>query len=127
MLFHFFCSLVPAVLNQDDLYGPSTTSQDAPTNNYEDMHSVLSLDNGRWSLPVEEPTFVSPAGFEEFSQLNIRQPSPPPVLAQVHPERRPISPSRVADPRPGLATSDTGRFQNLHVVNSNCNFFTFPW
>lgn len=111
-------SLVPAILNENGSYGPSTstTSQDGPANNSGDMQSVLSLDDGRWSLPIEEPASVSPAGFEaEFSQLNIRQPAPPPVLAQVHPEHRPISPSRVADPRPGLATCDTGRFQNLHV------------
>ncbi|KAL5223212.1 hypothetical protein ABZP36_027925 [Zizania latifolia] len=106
---------LPAILNQDYLHGPSTTSRDGPTNKNEDMLSVLSLDNGPWSLPVDEPTSVSPAGFdEEFSQLNIRQPSPPPVLAQVHPQHR-VSPSKVADPGLGLATSDTGRYQNLHV------------
>ncbi|EMS47705.1 AMSH-like ubiquitin thiolesterase 3 [Triticum urartu] len=109
-------SLIPAILNQNDSHGPNTTSLDGLTNNNGDMQSVLSLDDGQWSLPVKEPASVSPASFEEeFSQLNIRQPNPPPVLAQVHPERRPISPSRVADPRPGLAPCDTGRFQNLHV------------
>lgn len=109
-------SLVPAILNQNGSYGSSTTSLDGSTNINGDMQSVLSLDDGRWSLPVKGPASVSYAGFEEeFSQLNIRQPSPPPVLAQVHPKHRPISPSRVADPRPGLATCDTGRFQNLHV------------
>lgn len=131
LLFHCFCSLVPAILNQNDSHGPNTTSLDGLTNNNGDMQSVLSLDDGQWSLPVKEPASVSPAGFEEeFSQLNIRQPNPPPVLAQVHPARRPISPSRVADPRPGLATCDTGRFQNLHVVNklnSNSRFFTLSW
>ncbi|KAL6627904.1 hypothetical protein ACP70R_031630 [Stipagrostis hirtigluma subsp. patula] len=104
-------SLVPAILNQDGLHGPGTALQDKS----DDMQSVLSLDDGRWSLPVEEHASVSPGLEAEFSQLNIRQPSPPPVLAQVHPERGPIPPSRVADPRPGLATSDTGRYQNLHV------------
>ncbi|CAM0902353.1 unnamed protein product [Alopecurus aequalis] len=109
-------SLVPAILNQNGSYGSSTTSLDGSTNINGDMQSVLSLDDGRWSLPVKEPASVSHAGIEEgFSQLNIRQPSPPPVLAQVHPQRRPISPSRVADPRPGLANCDTGRYQNLHV------------
>jgi len=76
-------------------------------------------------LPVEEPTSVSPGLEAEFSQLNIRQPCPPPVLAQVHSQRGPIPPSRVADPRPGLATSDTGRYQNLHVVISSWRFFFF--
>ncbi|CAO2190461.1 unnamed protein product [Urochloa humidicola] len=104
-------SLVPSISKQDNLHGPITVSQDKN----DDMLSVLSLDDGRWSLPVEEPASVPPCLEAEFSQLNIRQPSPPPVLAQVHSERGPIPPSRVADPRPGLATSDTGRYQNLHV------------
>ncbi|XP_022682865.1 AMSH-like ubiquitin thioesterase 3 isoform X1 [Setaria italica] len=104
-------SLVPSILNQDSLHGPITVSQDKN----DDMLSVLSLDDGRWSLPVEEPASVSPGLEAEFSQLNIRQPSPFPVLAQVHSERGPIPPSRVADPRPGLAISDTGCYQNLHV------------
>ncbi|KAK3160941.1 hypothetical protein QOZ80_1BG0068830 [Eleusine coracana subsp. coracana] len=104
-------SLVPAILNEDDLHGPRTVLQ----NKNDDMQSVLSLDDGRWSLPAEEPVSMSLGLEAEFSQLNIRQPSPPPVLAQVHPEHAPIPPSRVADPRPGLATSDKGRFQKLHV------------
>ncbi|KAF8775525.1 hypothetical protein HU200_004509 [Digitaria exilis] len=85
------------------------------TRQNEDMLSVLSLDDGRWSLPVEEPASVSPGLQEEFSQLNIRQPSVPPVVAQMHSERAPIPASRVADPRPGLGTSETGRYQSLHV------------
>ncbi|TVU20738.1 hypothetical protein EJB05_30333 [Eragrostis curvula] len=104
-------SLVPAILNQDGLDGPRQVLQDKN----DDMQSVLSLDDGRWSLPVEKPASMSLGLDDEFSQLNIRQPSPPPVLAQVHPERGPIPPSKVADPRPGLATSDNGRFKNLHV------------
>ncbi|XP_052168748.1 AMSH-like ubiquitin thioesterase 3 [Oryza glaberrima] len=107
-------SLVPSILNQDLLYGPSR-SQDFPTNKNEDMQSVLSLDDGRLSLPVEEATSVSPGFEEEFSQLNIRQPSPPPVMAQVHPQHRAISTSTVADLGPGIASSSTGRYQNLHV------------
>ncbi|PWZ09543.1 AMSH-like ubiquitin thioesterase 3 [Zea mays] len=104
-------SLMPTTLNQDGLRGPSTASQGKS----DDMLSVLSLDDGRWSLPLE-PASVSPGLEAEFSHLNIRQPSPPPVLAQVHPEHGQIPPSRVADPRPGLATSATGRYQNLHVT-----------
>lgn len=120
------CSLVPSILNQDLLYGPSR-SQDFPTNKNEDMQSVLSLDDGRLSLPVEEATSVSPGFEEEFSQLNIRQPSPPPVMAQVHPQHRAISTSTVADLGPGIASSSTGRYQNLHVVNSYCSLFTLFW
>lgn len=115
-------SLMPTTLNQDGLRGPSTASQGKS----DDMLSVLSLDDGRWSLPLE-PASVSPGLEAEFSHLNIRQPSPPPVLAQVHPEHGQIPPSRVADPRPGLATSATGRYQNLHVVSSKCSFlFLLP-
>lgn len=110
---------MPAILNEDGLQGPRTVLQDKN----DDMQSVLSLDDGRWSLPAEEPSSMSLGLEAEFSQLNVRQPSPPPVLAQVHPERGPIPPSRVADPRPGLATSDNGRFQNLHVVCSNIKNF----
>jgi STAM-binding protein len=120
--FACFCSLMPTILNQDGLQGASTASQDKS----DDMLSVLSLDDGRWSLPVEQAS-LSPGLVAEFSQLNIRQPSPPPVLAQLHPEHGPIPPSRVADPRPGLATSETGRYQNLHVVSSKCSFpFLLP-
>jgi STAM-binding protein len=109
-------SLVPAMLNQDGLHGLSITYPDSTTKDNDDMKSVLSLDDGRWSAPAEECTSAPSVSLEgELSQLNIRQPSPPPVLAEVHPERRPISPSRVADPTPGLAVSETGRYQNLHV------------
>jgi hypothetical protein len=84
------------------------------------MKSVLSLDDGRWSVPAEEHTPLPSANLEEeLFQLNIKQPSPPPVLAEV---QRPISPSRVADPTPGLPTSGTARFQNLHVVSLKCSF-----
>lgn len=110
-------SLVPAMLNQDGLHGPSTTYPDSTTKDNDDMQSVLSLDDGRWSAPAEECTSTPSASLEgELSQLNIRQPSPPPVLAEVHPDRAPpISPSRVADPTQGLAISETGRYHNLHV------------
>uniref|UniRef100_J3L087 MPN domain-containing protein n=1 Tax=Oryza brachyantha TaxID=4533 RepID=J3L087_ORYBR len=107
-------SLLPSILNPDVLYGPSK-SQDFPINENKDMQSVLSLDDGRWFLPVEEPTSVSPGFEEEFSQLNIRQVSPPPFMAQVHAQHRTISTSTVADLGPGIATSSTGRYQNLHV------------
>ncbi|KAI4998196.1 hypothetical protein ZWY2020_053538 [Hordeum vulgare] len=97
-------SLVPAILNQNDSHGPNTTSLDGLTNNNGDMQSVLSLDDGQWSLPVKETASVSPA--------NSLTPTSPGTSTS---RREPISPSRVADPRPGAATCDTGRFQNLHV------------
>jgi hypothetical protein len=84
------------------------------------MKSVLSLDDGRWSVPAERTPLPSASLEEELFQLDIKQPSPPPVLAEV---QRPISPSRVADPTPGLPTSGTARFQNLHVVSLKCIFF----
>ncbi|CAD6231468.1 unnamed protein product [Miscanthus lutarioriparius] len=108
-------SLVPSILNQDDSHGPSTAPPppDSSSNDNDDMKSVLSLDDGRWSVPAEERNPLPSASLEEeLFQLNIKQPSPPPVLAEV---QRPISPSRVADPTPGLPTSGTARFQNLHV------------
>ncbi|KAL9161256.1 hypothetical protein ABFS82_07G008800 [Erythranthe guttata] len=81
------------------------------------MESILSLDDGRWlaeesSIPLEN---------NDFQLGNIRQPSPPPVLAKVQPEVRPISPSRVADPRPGPPKiSEDGPpgsncYQDLHI------------
>ncbi|KAK2990273.1 hypothetical protein RJ640_014725 [Escallonia rubra] len=82
------------------------------------MESVLSLDDGRWLRPDEE---LGPLYNNEVSI--IRQPSPPPVLAQVQPEFLPISPSRVADPRPGPAksfqdgTPNSNSYQHLHIKN----------
>jgi len=109
-------SLVPSILNQDDSHGPSTAPAppppDSSSNDNDDMKSVLSLDDGRWSVPAERTPLPSASLEEELFQLDIKQPSPPPVLAEV---QRPISPSRVADPTPGLLTSGTARFQNLHV------------
>ncbi|KAK7348092.1 hypothetical protein VNO80_22641 [Phaseolus coccineus] len=88
------------------------------------MDSVLSLDDGRWLHPsVESGSFVVTESREDPSlqSLNIRQPLPPPVLAQVHPECAHIPPSKVADPRPGPAKSshDSGlgptTYQHLHI------------
>lgn len=82
---------------------------------------MLSLDDGRWLRPPynsEANTDHSPLGI-------IRQPSPPPVLAQVQPECLPISPSRVADPRPGPAkpfqdgTPTSNSYQHLHIVSNH--------
>ncbi|XP_042395686.1 AMSH-like ubiquitin thioesterase 3 [Zingiber officinale] len=91
---------------------------DSRKNNY-DLDSVLSLDDGRWSIAVEESdSIIKTAAQEDFAQLNIRQPSPPPVLAEVQPQLLAIPPSRVADPRPGPANpsqEETKSFQHLHV------------
>lgn len=115
------CSLFPSVLNQDGQNGPSTISTDSTQIENDDMKSVLSLDDGRWSKLAEECASVPSVSLEEeLSQLSIKQPSPPPVLAEL--ERRPIAPSEVADPTPGLAVSETGRYQNLHVVSWDMHY-----
>ncbi|KAA8531284.1 hypothetical protein F0562_005993 [Nyssa sinensis] len=48
------------------------------------MESVLSLDDGRWLCPAEEscPPLNNEAMSDRLPLGNIRQPSPPPVLAQ---------------------------------------------
>ncbi|KAL3626577.1 hypothetical protein CASFOL_030126 [Castilleja foliolosa] len=86
-----------------------------------DMDSILSLDDGRWL--DEESGLIPRNGIEnnKFQLGYIRQPSPPPVLAQVQSELLPISPSRVADPRPGPPKhSENGlpgsnSYQDLHI------------
>ncbi|CAA0834246.1 AMSH-like ubiquitin thioesterase 3 [Striga hermonthica] len=85
------------------------------------MESILSLDDGRWL--DEESGLLHANGIENnnFQQGIIRQPSPPPVLAQVQPEVLPLSPSKVADPRPGppkLSEDGLPRsnsYQDLHI------------
>ncbi|WJX44115.1 ubiquitinyl hydrolase 1 [Trifolium repens] len=87
------------------------------------MDSIISLDDGRWSHPTAEPCspVVTESREDFFQSLNIKQPLPPPVLAQVHPERTSIPPSKVADPRPGPTKSshDSGHgpttYQHLHI------------
>lgn len=89
------------------------------------MESVLSLDDGRWSQPTEDASsFYDDVRNDNLSSNIIHQPSPPPVLAQVQQEYRPISPSRVADPRPGPVKPQDGMtgsnaYQHLHIVSSN--------
>ncbi|KAG6431409.1 hypothetical protein SASPL_109488 [Salvia splendens] len=84
------------------------------------LESVLSLDDGRW-LAEESGPLQGNAENNDFQLGNIRQPSPPPVLAQVMPEHRHISPSRVADPRPGPANfsqdglPSSNSYQDLHI------------
>ncbi|GFZ13925.1 associated molecule with the SH3 domain of STAM 3 [Actinidia rufa] len=88
------------------------------------MDSLLSLDDGRWLGPSDDS--CTPLNDEASNGPlvlgNIRQPSPPPVLAHVQPEFMPISPSRVADPRPGPAKPfhdgmpSSNTYQHLHIV-----------
>ncbi|KAH1116506.1 hypothetical protein AAZX31_17G030600 [Glycine max] len=87
------------------------------------MDSVLSLDDGRWLRPAVESCspVVTESREDPLQLLNIKQPLPPPILAQVYPERVPIPPSKVADPRPGPAKSshdsrlDATTYQHLHI------------
>lgn len=87
------------------------------------MESVLSLDDGRWLHPTEDSNFqfLDDVRSDNIPLSNLRQPLPPPVLAQLQQEFRPISPSKVADPRPGPAKciqdepSSSNSFQHLHV------------
>ncbi|XP_071692143.1 AMSH-like ubiquitin thioesterase 3 [Rutidosis leptorrhynchoides] len=103
-------SLIQSVQNDAPAFKDENSGVNIST-----MESVLSLDDGRWSRPVEDQ-------FEDddFHSGIIRQPSPPPVLARLQPEHSHISPSRVADPRPGPAsfqeespTSNT--YHHLHI------------
>ncbi|KAK6930241.1 USP8 dimerization domain [Dillenia turbinata] len=99
-------------VQEDDLQGNKPT-----------MESVLSLDDGQWLRPSEEtsPILTCEAVENDFPPAIIRQPSPPPVLAQVQPDYHPISPSRVADPRPGPAKPsldgmpNSDSYQHLHI------------
>ncbi|KAF8401362.1 hypothetical protein HHK36_012298 [Tetracentron sinense] len=88
-----------------------------------ELESVLSLDDGSWLRPAEESCSSSNNDMrEDLLQLNIiRQPSPPPVLAHVQQDLHPISPSKVADPRPGPAQlsqdgmPSSNSYQHLHI------------
>ncbi|KAF5738755.1 hypothetical protein HS088_TW13G01656 [Tripterygium wilfordii] len=86
------------------------------------MESVLSLDDGRWSHPADDLSslLINEAREDPFQFVSIKQPSPPPVLAQVQ-DLTPIPPSRVADPRPGPVkpcsdgSPSPNSYQDLHV------------
>ena len=104
-------------IKQDEDYGTLATKEGDARGITTDLESVLSLDDGRWPGLAEESWSVSAnVPQESFSQLNIRQPSSPPVLARVHP-------SNVADPRPGPAKFSTDgmpgskEYQKLHIVS----------
>ncbi|CAN1345562.1 AMSH-like ubiquitin thioesterase 3 [Linum perenne] len=115
-------SIQDASLEQAGLYKGVTTKNNESEGLGAVMDSVLSLDDGKWIHPTEEPgnTLVREAREDPFQFVGIRQPSPPPVLAQVQHEYAQILPSKVADPRPGPAPcqdgmSDSNSFQDVHV------------
>lgn len=105
-------------LNQAGQYGIVPIKDGDPGGAISTMESVLSLDDGRWLQPPEKscPPMVHEAREDPFQFVSIKQPSPPPVLAQV--QQASIPPSRVADPRPGPAQDislSTNEYQHLHV------------
>ncbi|XP_022760642.1 AMSH-like ubiquitin thioesterase 3 isoform X2 [Durio zibethinus] len=118
--------LVPAEnsgLNQAGQYGPLAVKDVDPGGVASAMESVLSLDDGRWLHSAEEscPPLINEASEDPFQFVGIKQPSPPPVLAQVRQDFSPIPPSKVADPRPGPAKPsqdgmpNPNSYQHLHV------------
>ncbi|XP_073302419.1 AMSH-like ubiquitin thioesterase 3 isoform X1 [Primulina huaijiensis] len=110
-------------LNQGGRHDPVTVEDGDLKMETSTMDSVLSLDDGRWLRPAEESAHPLNNELEknDFRLGNIRQPSPPPVLAKVQSEMLPICPSKVADPRPGppklsqdgLPSSNS--YQDLHI------------
>ena len=100
----------------------SETDANSATATISTMESVLSLNDGSWIRPSQQPR-VQFDSDDFFSGNIIRQPSPPPVLARVQPQHSPISPTRVADPRPGAAkcygtdAPTSNGHQHLHIVS----------
>lgn len=109
------------LISQDDIQGGVVETDRRPSGDNLIMDSILSLDDGRWQNPIE---LHSSENMRNDLQMNIiRQPSPPPVLAQVQHTSLPIPPSKVADPRPGPTNlqngpSDANSYQELHIVRS---------
>ncbi|XP_030474582.2 AMSH-like ubiquitin thioesterase 3 isoform X1 [Syzygium oleosum] len=107
-------------LNHTGQYEHMAVKDTDPGSPRSTMDSVLSLDDGRWSRPAEQswPVLATEAMEDPFQFVGIKQPSPPPVLAQVRQGVAPIPPSQVADPRPGPAKSlqqNESSYQHLHV------------
>ncbi|XP_026460071.1 AMSH-like ubiquitin thioesterase 3 isoform X2 [Papaver somniferum] len=97
-------------LSRRPIFGPNGVDKST-------MDTVLPLDDGRWSRSAEE-SCSSGIIIKELLQVNkIRQPLPPPVLAEL----KQHDPSQVADPRPGPAKSmqdeifDSNSYQHLHI------------
>ncbi|KAJ8766451.1 hypothetical protein K2173_022510 [Erythroxylum novogranatense] len=117
--------LIPAEcssLNQDGRDIMAVKGGDS-RENASTMDSILSLDDGRWSRPAEEPcpVLINEVREDPLQFVALKQPSPPPVLAKVQQEYTPIPPSKVADPRPGPAKpsengmSTSNSYQHVHV------------
>lgn len=110
--------LFPEDLRQDGIHGGVVETDLEPSGDNLIMDSVLSLDDGRWQNSTD---LHSNENVREDLQMNIvRQPSPPPVLAQVKHTTIPIPSSKVADPRPGPANlqngpSEANSYQELHI------------
>ncbi|ONK78723.1 uncharacterized protein A4U43_C02F21760 [Asparagus officinalis] len=111
---------IPGVKKDGD-YGTLATEEGDARGTTSDLESVLSLDDGSMvHCLLKESWLLCGANLtqDNFSQLNIRQPSSPPVLAQVQPQ---LHPSKVADPRPGPAKVpmdgmlDSKEYQKLHI------------
>ncbi|XP_022741644.1 AMSH-like ubiquitin thioesterase 3 isoform X2 [Durio zibethinus] len=110
-------------LNQAGQYGPLAVKDGDPGGVGSAMESVLSLDDGRWLHPSEVlcPPLITEAREDPFQFVGVKQPCPPPVLVQVQQDFTPISPSKVADPRPGPAKPsqdgmpNSNSYQHLHV------------
>ncbi|GMY27876.1 AMSH-like ubiquitin thioesterase 3 [Fagus crenata] len=108
-------------LNQAGQYDLVAAKDGDPGGVRSEMDSVLSLDDGRWPRLAEEScsSLINEAREDAF-QL-VKQPSIPPVLAQLQQDFTPIPPSKVADPRPGPAKSSqdgmpsSDSYQHLHV------------
>ncbi|KAH7842266.1 hypothetical protein Vadar_003355 [Vaccinium darrowii] len=110
-------------LNQAAQYDIAAIKDDESGVDKSTMESLLSLDDGRWLRPSDDSCspLTNEASNGPLVLGNIRQPSPPPVLAQVQPKLMPIAPSRVADPRPGPAKPlqdgmpSSNSYQHLHI------------
>lgn len=95
------------------------------------MESVLSLDDGRWIRPAEESCSPLINEAREDPLQLVKQPSLPPVLAQLQQDVGPIPPSKVADPRPGAAKSSqdgmqsSDSYQQLHIVGFLCQLLFY--
>ncbi|KAM4116529.1 hypothetical protein ACJW30_02G056800 [Castanea mollissima] len=108
-------------LNQAGQYDLVAAKDGDPGGVRSAMESVLSLDDGRWLRPAEESCspLINEAREDDFRL--VKQPSIPPVLAQLQQDFTPIPPSKVADPRPGPAISSqdgmpsSDSYQHLHV------------
>ncbi|XP_058076998.1 AMSH-like ubiquitin thioesterase 3 isoform X4 [Magnolia sinica] len=107
--------------NQAGQYGLVEVKDDDSGRDRSTTESPLSLD--ALLLPTKKSCpLPNDAKWEDTVLLNnIHQPSPPPVLAYVQNDLLPISPSKVADPRPGPSRpsldgiQDSNAYQHLYI------------